>query len=150
MKKFVISILLIAAAAVSASAQNIWKNQGYRFNVELTETAGDQYSISTSHGYGFGNGFFLGGGVAFRYDNDAKYYMTPLYAEARWSILGKTVSPFIDAKVGCNINISKGSKSGFYFSPSVGLDIWHFSLLVGYDVLPQIGNGLKLGIGIQF
>ena len=152
MKKFIISIVLMAAAVISANAQNrnIWRNNGYRFNVELSETSGDQFAISTSHGYTFNSGLFLGGGVSFRYDDAKEHYMTPLYAEGRWSFLKGIVSPFIDAKIGGNINITDGKKSGFYFAPSVGLDIWHFSLSVGYDVLTNVGNGLKVGLAVQF
>jgi len=142
MKKFIISIVLMAAAVISANAQNrnIWRNNGYR----------DQFAISTSHGYSFNSGLFIGGGVSFRYDDAENHYMTPLYAEGRWSFLKGIVSPFIDAKIGGNINITDSKKSGFYFAPSVGLDIWHFSLSVGYDVLTNVGNGLKVGLAVRF
>lgn len=48
----------------SISARNSSYKKGYHFSVELGMGLSDQMSIATSHGYNFGNGFYIGGGAA--------------------------------------------------------------------------------------
>lgn len=139
------------ACATNASAQvkNSWHKKGYYFDVELSTVRNfDQNIFSTSHGYSFGNGLFVGGGAAFEYNVEDKIYMTPAFGEVRWSILNKTVSPYLDARAG--IMIIENHKNSFYFSPTVGLDIWKFSAFIGADVLPNYNSGFKFGVGLHF
>lgn len=154
MKKTIISAIVAMSAIVgttyaSAQEKNSWYKKGYSFDVELsTAREFDQNIFSTSHGYSFGNGLFIGGGAAFEYNVDDDKYMTPVFTEARWSILNKTISPYIDARVG--YMIIDNHKNSFYFSPTIGLDIWKFSAFIGADVLPNYNNGFKFGLGLHF
>lgn len=150
MKKIITIIALAAITAFCASAQtNSWHKKGYSFDVELATTkAFDQNAFSTSHGYSFGNGLFLGGGAAFEYVVSESTYMTPVFAEARWSVLDKTISPYIDARAGYMI-IADHANS-FYFSPTIGLDIWKLNAFIGWDIIPALKGGFKFGIGLHF
>lgn len=129
--------------------RNSWFKKGYSFDVELQGIKGfDQSAFSTSHGYSFGNGLFIGGGAAFEYAKSDKKYITPVFAEARWSVTDHTVSPFIDARVGYMIIDSH--PNSFYFAPTIGLDIWKFSTFIGWDIVPSYNGGFKFGIGLHF
>lgn len=149
-RKIDILIIIIAATAVCASAQtNKHFEKGYSFDIELaTARPFDQNAFSTSHGYSFGNGLFVGGGAAFEYIVSAKSFMTPVFAEARWSISDSTVSPYIDLRAGYAVIAEH--KDSFYIAPTVGLDIFRFSIFAGWDVIPAFESGFKFGIGFNF
>ncbi|MGM9753028.1 MAG: hypothetical protein ACI3ZK_03115 [Candidatus Cryptobacteroides sp.] len=128
MKKLAIKLLVSRAAiagANSAKAQenNSWFKKGYSSEYELaTAHSFNQNSFATSQGYSFGNGLYVGGGAAFEYAVSDNIYMTPVFAELRWSVLDKVVSPYLDVKAGYLIIIADKPGS-FYLAPSVGLDI---------------------------
>lgn len=149
-KRLVIIALLTAITSLGLSAQNTWREKGYRFDVSLSFTLNDQWEAATSHGYAFGNGLFLGGGAAFHYDAAAKNYMTPVYGVVRYSPLKFIVSPYIETKCGAVVNISQNAKTGFYVNPSIGLDIWHLSIFGGYEVNTGFHNGWKFGLALHF
>ena len=155
MKRKIIALVLAAAAFAglftdaSAQEKNSWFKKGYSFDVSIASARPfDQNMVSTTHGYSFGNGLFVGGGMGFEYSVKDNLFLTPVYAEGRWSILNTIVSPYIDARVGYMVVANR--RDSFYFSPTVGLDIWKFSLFVGCDVLPTYNTGFKFGIGIHF
>ncbi|MBR3983650.1 MAG: hypothetical protein IKJ92_01680, partial [Bacteroidaceae bacterium] len=69
MKKFIATFALVATV-MGMQAQNETKDfvnyeRGYRADIALSTSISEQYSITTSHGYSFGNGLYVGGGVAF-------------------------------------------------------------------------------------
>lgn len=153
-EKIILMIIAVAAIAGSLSTaeaqeKNSWFKKGYSFDFELaTARPFDQNAFSTSHGYSFGNGLFVGGGLGFEYSAKDDKFLTPVFGEARWSMFDKTVTPYIDARVGYMIIASHGNS--FYFSPTIGLDIWKFSAFLGWDVMPNYNSGFKFGIGIHF
>lgn len=149
-KRIAIIALLAMFSSLGVSAQNVWREKGYRFDVSLAATLPNQWEAATSHGYGFGNGLFLGGGAAFHYDGDAKDYMTPVFGVIRYSPLRSVVSPYVEAKCGAVVNISRDLKTGFYFNPSIGVDIWHFSIFGGYEMNTGFRNGWKVGLALHF
>ena len=71
MKK--VKALIIAAVmlvcANSANAQSNVKNlnydRGYRFDIELACSIPTIWEFSSSHGYSFGNGLYVGGGAGY-------------------------------------------------------------------------------------
>lgn len=154
MKKSILKILVAAATmlgGISASAQNrnTYFKSGYTFDVELaTVHSFDENAFTTSHGYSFGNGLFVGGGLGFEYVVSDKAYMTPVFAELRWSILNCIASPYLDARVG--YMVTNNSRNSFYFAPAVGIDISKVSLFVGWDILPSYNGGFKFGVGLHF
>ena len=139
MKKFLIVIAISLMAAVSLNGKrkkkNLYYEKGYLGNVALGGTVGLDYdfgsrtTLFTSHGYSFGNGAFVGMGTGVIMDF-AGQCTIPLFADFKYSFLNKTVSPFIDYKMG--ISLYDMAYTSLYVSPSVGFDIGRFSLSVGY------------------
>ncbi len=157
---------------------NVGFRTGYRADVELGWDNSKCWNISSSHGYSFGNGLYIGGGVGFsaaltkadkntKSSNtegayqpeskwDAKYY-TPMFADVKYSFMRSFVTPFIDLRGGAIADISDSGAS-LFINPAVGVDIARFSLKVGYE--HQLGcwgslnhtkaNIVKLSIGYTF
>lgn len=125
--------------AISLNAKGDGRNQyyekGYLGNVALGGTVGLDFdfgsrtTLFTTHGYSFGNGAFAGMGTGVIMDF-AGQCTIPLFADFKYSFLDKTVSPFIDYKMG--ISLYNMTYTSLYVSPSVGFDIGRFSLSVGY------------------
>lgn len=147
-----LSVVAIAgASSAKAQEKNSWYEKGYSSEYELATVHGfNQNSFATSQGYSFGNGLYVGGGAAFEYAVSDNLFLTPVFAELRWSILNTVVSPYVDLKAGYAVLISSPLSGSFYLSPTVGLDIWKFNLFVGCDVLPNYQSGFKFGIGLHF
>lgn len=102
---------------------------GYSLNYSGTLNA-DWIELNTIHGYQVNPYFFVGGGVGLHYfpkykSNDIdgvplwkrdSSYEIPLFANLRWTILNKRVTPFVDAKIGHYIT----NNSGSYMTGGVG------------------------------
>lgn len=157
---------------------NVGYRTGYRANVELSWDSSKCWNISSSHGYSFGNGLYIGGGIGFsaaltkadknakssntegayqpEFKWDAKYY-TPMFADVKYSFTESFVTPFIDLRGGAIADISDSGAS-LFINPAIGVDIARFSLKVGYE--HQLGcwgsldnteaNIVKLSIGYTF
>ena len=139
MKKILIVITIGLLTAISMDAKgegkNLYYEKGYLGNVAVGGTIGLDYdfgartTLFTSHGYSFGNGAFVGMGTGVIMDF-AGQRTIPLFADFKYSFLNKTVSPFIDYKMG--ISLYDMTYTSLYVSPSIGFDIGRFSLSVGY------------------
>ena len=88
---------------------------GYLFDV--SDNNANKFEISTSHGYQFNNYFFVGGGVAMDYYNDAEVFAVPVFANFRANFINNKVTPFGDVKLG----YSAGDVEGVYLSMAVGV-----------------------------
>jgi hypothetical protein len=111
MKK--VKALIIAAVmlvcANSANAQSNVKNlnydRGYRFDIELACSIPSIWEFSSSHGYSFGNGLYVGGGAGFYaeflpdYKTTPTYYI-PVFADVKYNFCNTLASPFISFKGG--------------------------------------------------
>ena len=75
--------------------------------------------IDTTHGVQFNSYLYVGAGVGVRLGDG--YTAIPIYADVKYTILKKQVSPFIDAKIGYSVL----DASGFYMNPGVGVN-WNF------------------------
>jgi len=136
---FLLAILSLVMSTMMLDAKEKGLNphyvKGYLGNVALGGTVGLDYdfgsrtTLFTSHGYSFGNGAFVGMGTGVIMDF-AGQCTIPLFADFKYSFLNKTVSPFIDYKMG--ISLYDMAYTSLYVSPSVGFDIGRFSLSVGY------------------
>lgn len=164
MKKTIVTIVSCIVLAFSANAQeetvtakNTAHKQGYHFNVELGMGVDNQMYFSTSHGYNFGNGLFVGGGAQFmeRWDNEwfdgTSKSITPVFGEVRYSLLNSLFSPYFDFRAGAAINITD-ENVGAMIVPSVGLDISCVSLGVGYTWITGKSqwNGLNISASVNF
>lgn len=157
---------------------NVGYRTGYRADIELSWDSSKCWNISSSHGFSFGNGLYVGGGVGFgavltkmeqntkSIDSngtqhpestwDAKYSI-PMFADVKYSFMKSFVTPFVDLRGGAIADITDSGAS-LFINPAVGVDIARFSLKVGYE--RQLGcwglldntkaNIVKLSIGYTF
>lgn len=140
----------MAQTAVSAeeskdSNKNLYFNRGYRANIELDWSHGGNgfgivhYGLTTSHGYSFGNGLYLGGGLGVMEEQhsspvSASYFSLPVFADLKYSFINGTVSPFVALRGGMIIGTTHKGFGG-YLRPSIGVDIWRFSLTLSYELM---------------
>ena len=163
--KYLLPCVLTVAFSLAASAQtkNHLYSKGYKADVQLGyvfEGKVPTYSATTSHGYSFGNGLYLGAGTGL-YLNTVDYgqgtrFMIPLFGEVKYSFLNRKVSPFVDLKAGmlgdCT---SKGF--GYMVTPTIGVDFWKMSLGVGvqkmmcnYENIALGNTGIFIGLSFNF
>lgn len=136
MKKFYYSILFaLAMFPFGLSAQNIEKGYhgfiegGYAVNLGGTVSV-NWAEINTIHGYQATPNLFVGAGVGFHFmpgvkagvidgtphwKRDSKMEI-PVFADFRWTILNKKVTPFVDLRLGHNTS----NGSGMYSSLGAG------------------------------
>ena len=67
------------AKAQDAETANRMFRRGYRADIQLEANTYQQSFISTSHGYSFGNGFYIGGGAAFGVEFQPDFEADPFY-----------------------------------------------------------------------
>ena len=65
MKKFFMTLALaLGILSVDAQAKDyVDYERGYRADIAMSTSISEQYTLSTSHGFSFGNGLYVGGGV---------------------------------------------------------------------------------------
>ena len=146
---------------------NVGYSRGYRADIELSWTNKSVWSITSSHGFSFGNGLYVGGGAGFgaeltkqtetpKSSWDASYFV-PVFADIKYSFTKTLASPFVSLRGGAIADITNLGVRTFA-SPAVGLDIARFSLKVGYEY--QLGfwghldgkhiHNVKLGVAYTF
>ena len=146
---------------------NVGYSRGYRADIELSWTNKSVWSITSSHGFSFGNGLYVGGGAGFGAELtkqtetpesswDASYFV-PVFADIKYSFTKTLASPFVSLRGGAIADITNLGLRTFA-SPAVGLDIARFSLKVGYEY--QLGfwghldgkhmHNVKLGVAYTF
>ena len=136
-----IVLLLVAGVAcqaktgISTSKYNPYFNKGYVGNVgigsEVYFNSDAGYEVSTSHGYSYGQGTFIGGGA--KYANGFEPNSSGAFSgflEARHSFLDRIVSPFVDCRIG--VRVSEFGYLGTVVSGGIGVDICRFSMGISY------------------
>lgn len=126
--------------ASAQSSKSTLYNRGYQADVQVGTILDESYAVytlNTSHGYSFGNGLYVGGGLGvyltpIEMDGHKVRYQVPVFAEIKYSFLNTLVSPFVDLKAGGFYDVTLNGV-GYSIRPSVGVDIWRFSLSVGWD-----------------
>ena len=174
-----IATALILALTVTAetSAQGFrFFRKGYSGNAELGVIAKEYPygTISTTHGYNFGNGWFIGGGVSFQsglyprmYDpainpdgseiihtgSNEQYeggFLLGAYFNARKAFLNRKFTPFVDMKTGVTYDLALEAPGGFV-QPSVGVAYGRVSLSAGLNVhLGQTQSGCIISPDVKF
>ena len=148
---------------------NVGYNRGYRADIELSWANKSVWGITSSHGFSFGNGLYVGGGAGFGAeltknpvatasvaDWNASYFV-PVFADIKYSFTKTLAAPFVSLKGGAIADITnKGIRT--FANPAVGLDIARFSLKIGYEY--QLGfwghldgkhmHNVKLGVAYTF
>ena len=149
---------LAEKAHKSAYMINVGYDRGYRADIELSWADKSVWGITSSHGFSFGNGLYVGGGAGFGaeltknttamtsvsdgvIDQENSYttesdwnasYFVPVFADIKYSFMKTLASPFVSLRGGAIADITNlGVRT--YASPAVGLDIARFSLKVGYE-----------------
>ena len=136
---------------------NVGYNRGYRADIELSWADKSVWGITSSHGFSFGNGLYVGSGAGFGAEMsqkalrnrtadevvDPEYsytpesnwnasYFVPVFADIKYSFKQTLATPFVSLKGGAIADITnKGIRT--FANPAVGLDIARFSLKVGYE-----------------
>lgn len=95
-------------------------------------------SISVSRGYAFGNGLYLGTGIGIDHmsggiDNHKNSIFIPIFADIKYSFINRKVSPFVGFKGGVLCDCTS-SGIGYMLMPSIGLDLWKFSISTGFEM----------------
>jgi len=127
--------------------------KGYHGMLDLGYSIGcgsytfNRFEINTTHGYQFNPYVFLGGGIGFhfmsQYNINEKqlisfnyryhYIDLPIFADAKFTLINGTITPFVDAKAGFFITHGGGT----YINGSVGcrFAVWGrqaFNISIGY------------------
>lgn len=163
--KFVLLTLLCLFTSVAhISAQRVMNHsykRGFVGQVEMGILANKgnlgNY-VGASSGYIVFPGFFSGIGIGVKnlkfYEPGPKSLLIPVYAQLRYSILNKTISPFIDCRAGMLMDYTHivrvvhsesyplHNSCGHFFKAAVGLDYKRFALSFGEDwnYLPTHGD----------
>ena len=159
MKRILTIICAIAFSGAALSAQNdTIKVSRDGADIELSWADKSVWSITSSHGFSFGNGLYVGGGAGFgaeltkntatmvsvaedvidpeySYTPESNWnasYFVPVFADIKYSFTKTLAAPFVSLKGGAIADITnKGIRT--FANPAVGLDIARFSLKVGYE-----------------
>ena len=144
-KSIILAVMLLAfmfnVTPISAQThKSPMYEKGYRADVQIGPVIDSDYTLytlSTSHGYSFGNGLYIGGGIGLHIttvdmDGHKTRYQVPVFAEIKYSFLNRLVSPFVDLKAGGFYDYTLGG-AGYMIRPSIGVDIWRFSVSAGWD-----------------
>ena len=133
--------LALTLGILSVDAQSkdyVDYERGYRADIAVSTSISEQYTLSTSHGFSFGNGLYVGGGVGFTAETflnfeDAPHYLVPLFADVKYTFLNKRVSPFVSARVGGVFN-TEYKMNRMLINPMVGINVRHFTVGLGYEL----------------
>lgn len=160
MKKIILfTLAVVCLSSLSASADSFMYRKHYRGNagVGVIGAAGKNMfegfvTFETNHGYSFGNGLYVGGGISCSVHADSDIAYVPVYGEAKYNFTNTLVSPFVDARIGTNILTNTNNEKsvmGFMASPMIGVDIWRFTLGFFYQYSPFGSSGVAKAWGLN-
>ena len=107
-------------------------NVGLNFNPSVSKGHGYAVGLESVHGYSFGNGAFLGGGIGLMVTSN-EAVAAPIFLEAKYAFLDRALSPFVSMRGG--FRYMENYNSAVYISPAVGVDIGDFSVSFAYQAL---------------
>lgn len=157
MKKLalIIAALIMGSTimATAADKNSIHYTKGYAADVQLTATNVNMFHITSSHGWSFGNGLYLGGGAGFGAEwqgavEGTPHYVPSLFLNARWTIINNRIAPFVDVKATQYIDLGAAA-TDYGLTPTVGLDFGRFSLGVGYLMREEKSN-MQVSVSFNF
>lgn len=123
--------------------------KGYSGQLSSATLIGENETIgldfSAIHGYRFNPRLFIGLGSGIRYcTNDWKDMVTiPVFANFRYDILNKKISPFIALNSGALFNIGDSEGTGFYGSFDLGCRFYRFFLSTGVETAKTCEEGFN-------
>lgn len=98
----------------------------------MKDVIGNSVEFTTSHGYSFGDGMYVGGGIGLNAELGGDYAGVPVFFDMKYNIVDWKLSPYVDCKAGAEVMLGEGARSAFIISPGVGFDYRKLSLRVGY------------------
>lgn len=169
MKRFftliTVATLAMTGAADSEAQESRLYRKGYSSNIELGIIAKEYPygSLSTTHGYNFGNGWFIGGGAAFQSGLFPRIFSYPVpaepaagndeiinmehhsneqfeggfllrgYLDARYAFRNSRFSPFVEVSAGPTYDLALEA-FGAFLKPSAGISYGRMSFSAGLDM----------------
>lgn len=160
MKKNILVGLFLFIAATMSAQESLAFEKGYRGSVGLggnvSVTKGvisNSVELSTSHGYSFGDGMYIGGGIGLDLELDGGYAGVPVFFDMKYNIVDWKLSPYVDCRAGAEIILSEGGRNAFIISPGIGFDYRRLNLRVGYKCMAGSVyelHTMSLSVGINF
>lgn len=102
------------------------------FQSQVSKSHGYAVGVESVHGYSFGNGAFLGGGIGLMVTSNEEVAV-PVFLEAKYAFLDSALTPFVSMRGG--FRYMDSYNSAVYISPAVGVDIGDFSVSLAYQAL---------------
>lgn len=140
MKKIISIVISFGVTIVTMSAQNSSAFQhGYHGSVSLSGNIGinkgipnNGIELSTSQGYNFGDGVYMGGGVGLNIALNGELSSIPIFYEMKYNMIDWKISPYISCLIGTSILDLDGPNLAFLASPRIGFDYRKVSICTGY------------------
>lgn len=139
MKKNVLLLLLSLCTLTLSAQESRTYRKGYRGNIEIgnyTIIGKDKYGglaqITTSQGYSFGNGAYIGLGLGAGFDLGGSVYI-PLFMDAKYNFIDNKVSPFASVRAGIRFSPEVDSYLSYGFAIGGGVDFGRYSVKLGYE-----------------
>lgn len=148
-------LTVIFASVQIADAQHYQGDISVAYGIGVGDPNFNGWNIQTVHGYRFNDHLFLGGGVGLIKYSDISDSVIPVFANVRGYLRNnRRVNPFTSFDLGYGFR----EDGGMYFSPSVGIQIYAYSMLgffaaVGYQYAVMYDTSLdniNIRVGFQF
>ena len=150
-KNTLIFVVLAILLAVPVSAKdNKALKKGYHGNLELGTSAmtmkmmgnssvepDEMIRLSSTHGYAFGNGVFIGAGAGCNFQLIEDLHYASVFMDVKYNFVDASASPFIEGRTGYNYCINKYNDiGGVFVSTAAGVDFGRMSARIGYELAP--------------
>ena len=136
-KTLVVLVLILSCAALSAQESRMFR-KGYRGNIEIGNYAvfgkdkvGGIAQLTTTQGFSFGDGAFVGVGLGLGLDLNGDYYL-PLFLDAKYNFLDRRTSPFACVRTGLRYGPDSEYLS-YGIALGGGVDFGRHSIRLGYE-----------------
>lgn len=136
-KTFFIVFLILSCAVLSAQESRMFR-RGYRGNVEIGNYAvfgkdkvGGIAQLTTTQGFSFGDGAFVGFGLGMGVDLNQELFL-PLFLDAKYNFIDRRTSPFAAVRTGLRYGPDDEYVS-YGISLGGGVDFGRHSIRIGYE-----------------
>ena len=141
-------VLILVSGGFHAFAGDGLSKEGYMGNVGITLSAqGPGCDVTTSHGYSFGNGLWMGGGAGISFSDYYGCVYLPVFTEVKYTFASEEkVLPFVGCKIGYMTDLDE------MFSliiPSIGVDVNRCSVFVSYNMISNLKT-VHFGFAFSF
>lgn len=93
--------------------------------------------LSSTHGYAFGNGVFIGAGAGCNFQLIEDLHFASVFMDVKYNFVDASASPFIEGRTGYNYCINRYNDiGGLFVSTAAGVDFGRMSARIGYELAP--------------